>query len=530
MAVETTDVLIVGGSMVGLAQALFLARQGIRPVLVERHTEVSAHPRAQAASPRTMELLRALGLEQRVRERETPGAQYGDILQVTSLTGTELGRFDGPFRHDPNEVGTTGWTLIGQDRLEPVLLERARELGADLRFGTELVSHRQDADGVTSVLRDLRDGTERTVRSRYLVAADGFRAEIREGLGIGAHGRGVLGQQMSVIFHADLDPYVAGRSFFLCFVSNERVKGVLGRIGGPESDRWVLAPSLPPGASHREYSAEECVELVRAAVGVPELAVEVESASSWEVAAQVADRFRDRRVLLAGDCVHVMPPTGGFGGNMGVQDAHNLAWKLALVLRGQAGPELLDSYEQERAPVAEFTVEQGVIRYLQRSGLDAEAAARHRPETTVLFGQVYRSGAVLTEDGPDDGAPVEDPVVPSGRPGTRAAHLPLVVDGRTTPLHDLLTGGFLLLTGPAGAAWEPAAAAVRAATGLDLTARRVGAGEPPETVERFLKAYGVGPDGAALIRPDGFIAWRTAALPADPAEALGSTLARLLRP
>ncbi|GAA2299372.1 FAD-dependent oxidoreductase [Streptomyces hawaiiensis] len=523
MADETTEVLIVGGSMVGLAQALFLARQGIRPLLVERHAEISAHPRAQAASPRTMELLRALGLEDAVRARENPHAQYGDILQAESLTGAELGRFDGPFRFDRHEVGTTGWTLIGQDRLEPVLRERAEELGADIRFATEMTEFTQDADGVTAVLRSAGDGRERTVRARYLIAADGSRAPIRTSLGIGHHGPGVFGRQMNIVFHADLDPYVAGRTFFLCFVSNPVVKGVLGKLGGADSDRWVLAPSLPPGSDHRVFGTEDCVELVRAAVGVPDLPVTVESATSWEIAAWVADRFRSGRVLLAGDCAHVMPPTGGFGGNMGVQDAHNLAWKLARVLRGQAGPGLLDTYEQERAPVAEFTVDQGVIRYLQRSGLDEAAAARHRPETTVLFGHVYRSDAVVREAGDDDPAVVEDPTSPTGRPGTRAPHLPLVRQGKDVALHDLLDGGFWLLTGPDGTAWQGPAA------GLGLSFHRVGAEETPEVVERFLARYGVQRTGAVLVRPDGFIAWRSGGVVGEPAGALRAVLDAVLR-
>ncbi|BCL21961.1 FAD-dependent monooxygenase [Streptomyces tuirus] len=523
MADETTDVLIVGGSMVGLAQALFLSRQGIRPVLVERHADISAHPRAQAASPRTMELLRALGLEDAVRARENPHAQYGDILQAESLTGAELGRFDGPFRVDRHEVGTTGWTLIGQDRLEPVLRERAVELGADIRFATEMTEFTQDADGVTAVLRDLGDGSERTVRARYLIAADGSRAPIRTSLGIGHHGQGVFGRQMNIVFHADLDPYVAGRTFFLCFVSNPTVKGVLGKLGGADSDRWVLAPSLPPGADHRVYGTEDCVELVRAAVGVPDLPVTVESATSWEIAAWVADRFRSGRVLLAGDSAHVMPPTGGFGGNMGIQDAHNLAWKLARVLRGQAGHGLLDTYEQERAPVAEFTVDQGVIRYLQRSGLDEAAAARHRPETTVLFGHVYRSDAVLREAGDDDTAVVEDPTAPTGRPGTRAPHLPLVRQGKDVALHDLLDGDFWLLAGPDGAAWQEPAAA------LGVSFHRVGSQEPSEVVERFLTRYGVQGAGAVLLRPDGFIAWRATGAVGDPAGSLVAALDAVLR-
>ncbi len=523
---EQTDVLIVGGSMVGLAQALFLAQQGIRPILIERHAHISAHPRAQAASPRTMELIRALGLEQKVRAQENPHAQYGDILQVESLTGAELGRFDGPFRHDPNEVSTTGWTLIGQDRFEPVLRTKAEELGADIRFATEMAEYEQDNDGITAVLRDLRHGTETTVRAKYLVAADGFRSQIREDLGIGTHGQGVFGRQMNVIFHAALDEYVADRQFFLCFVSNDKVKGVLGRLDN--ADRWVLAPSLPPEETHAEYSEEDCIEMVRAAVGVPDLDVAVESSTSWEVAARIADRFRSGRVLLAGDAAHVMPPTGGFGGNMGVQDAHNLAWKLALVLRGQAGPELLGTYEEERVPVAEFTVEQGVIRYLQRSGLDQEVAARHRPETTVLFGHVYRSGAVLQEPGTNDGAPVEDPTQPSGRPGTRAPHVELRTDGSETPLHDLLTGGWWLLAGPDSGLWERAADGVSRLTGIDIAFHRVGGEEPAAVVEEFLKKYGITASGAALVRPDGFLAWRAAEQPVDPAVELSAVVHRLL--
>ncbi|WP_329239550.1 FAD-dependent monooxygenase (plasmid) [Streptomyces sp. NBC_00111] len=523
---ERTDVLIVGGSMVGLAQALFLAQQGIRSILVERHAHISAHPRAQAASPRTMELMRALGLEQKVRAQENPHAQYGDILQVESLTGRELGRFDGPFRHDPNEVSTTGWTLIGQDRFEPLLRAKAEELGADIRFATEMVRYEQDADGVTAVLRDVRSGEENTVRAPYMVAADGFRSTVREGLGIGTHGQGVFGRQMNVIFHAALDEYVADRRFFLCFVSNDKVKGVLGRLD--DADRWVLAPSLPPQETHAEYSEEDCVEMVRAAVGVPDLEVAVESSTSWEVAARIADRFRSGRVFLTGDAAHVMPPTGGFGGNMGVQDAHNLAWKLASVLRGQAGAELLDTYEQERVPVAEFTVEQGVIRYLQRSGLDEEVAARHRPETTVLFGHAYRSGAVLPESGGDEGPLVEDPTQPSGRPGTRAPHFQLRAGGADTPLHDLLKGGWWLLAGPDAGLWERAAGQVSRLTGLVFDFHEVGGEEPVEVTEGFLKKYGITTGGAVLVRPDGFVAWRSVEQPADPAVELSAAVQLLL--
>jgi putative polyketide hydroxylase len=526
---DETPVLIVGGSMVGLASALFLAHQGVRPLLVERHAEISAHPRAQAASPRTMELLDGLGLGDAVRAVETPHAQYGDILQVESLSGKELNRFDGPFRHDTHGVSSTGWTLVGQDRLEPILRRRAEELGADVRFGTELVSYEQDDESVTAVIRRLADGSERTVRAKYLIAADGHRSPIRAGLGIGTHGRGTFGRQMIILFRADLEKYVDGRKFFLCFVSNPQVHGVLGQLGASGTDRWCLAPSLRPDDTHDDYSAERCLELVRAAVGVPDLPVSIEDASSWEIAAQVADRFRAGRVFLAGDSAHVMPPTGGFGGNTGLQDAHNLAWKLALVLRGTAEPSLLDSYEAERVPVAEFTTEQGVIRYLQRSGLDQEIAARHQPEATVLFGHRYRSDAVAAED--DDPAPVEDPRGASGRPGTRATHLQLRLRDRDTTVAELVHCDFALLAAPDGQEWLAAGAELCARLALPLDRYLVGPSPDATLVDptgEFTERFGIGRTGAVLVRPDGFVAWRSSGLPANPAGTLAGVFARLL--
>ncbi|MGR6316987.1 FAD-dependent monooxygenase [Micromonospora soli] len=526
---DETPVLIVGGSMVGLASALFLSHHGVRPLLVERHAQISAHPRAQAASPRTMELLDGLGIGDAVRAVETPHAQYGDVLQAESLAGAELNRFDGPFRHDTHGVSSTGWTLVGQDRLEPVLRRRAEELGADIRFGTELLDYRQDGDGVTARIRRTGDGAERTVRARYLIAADGNRSAIRTGLGIGTHGRGTFGRQMIILFGADLERYVDGRKFFLCFVSNPAVHGVLGQLGASGTDRWCLAPSLRPDETHTDYTPERCLDLVRAAVGDPALSAVIEDASSWEIAARMADRFTAGRVFLAGDAAHVLPPTGGFGGNMGIQDAHNLAWKLALVLRGTAGAGLLDSYEAERLPVAEFTTEQGVIRYLQRSGLDPETAARHQPEATVLFGHRYRSRAVAPED--DDPATVEDPRQASGRPGTRATHLPVRHDGRDTTVVELVNRDFALLTTPDGRAWLDAGGEVCARLGLPLDRHVVGAGPDATLIEpsgTFAERYGVGARGAVLVRPDGFVAWRAPELTGDPAATLTAVFDRVL--
>jgi hypothetical protein len=334
---------------------------------------------------------------------------------------------------------------------------------------------------------------------------------------------------MIILFRADLERYVDGRKFFLCFVSNPQVHGVLGQLGASGSDRWCLAPSLRPDDTHEDYSTDRCLTLVRAAVGVAELPAVIEDASSWEIAARLADRFRAGRVLLVGDAAHVMPPTGGFGGNMGVQDAHNLAWKLALVLRGTADARLLDSYETERIPVAEFTTEQGVIRYLQRSGLDPETAARHQPEVTVLFGHGYRSDAVVSAD--DDPALVEHPGHASGRPGTRATHLPLRHQGRETTVAELVHRDFALLAAPGGREWVDAGAEVATRIGLPLDRYLVGA-EPDATLVdptgEFPDRYGVSRTGAVLVRPDGFVAWRAPELTGDPVRTLADVFGQLL--
>ncbi|GDY29738.1 FAD-dependent monooxygenase [Gandjariella thermophila] len=524
---EETPVLIVGGSMVGLASALFLAHHGIRPLLVERHARLSMHPRSISATPRTMEILRALGLEREVRAAENPNARYGRVVQVESLAGRELGWFDGPFREDDDGVSATGWTLIGQDRLEPILFARAEALGADIRLATEMVDFHADVDGVTAVIRDRASGATRTVRAAYLIAADGNRSGIRATLGIGTHGLGTFSRQLNVLFRADLTEYVAGRRFFLCFVNRPEVHGVLGQLDASPDGRWRFAASVSPGQTHDRYSERRCAELVRTAVGVADLDLTVLDVTSWEIAARVADRFRAGRVLLAGDAAHVMPPTGGFGGNLGVQDAHNLAWKLSLVLRGAAAPGLLDSYDAERRPVAEFTVDQGVLRYRQHSNLDEAEAARFRPPSTVQFGHIYRSPAVLPEN-PDDGAVVEDPTRPSGRPGTRAPHLWLRHHGRDIGVHDLVRRDFLLLAAARGGAWL--AAAERAATdlGIPVDAYQVDSAGLVDVDGAIQNRYGLTDTGAVLIRPDGFIAYRAARLPGDAAAALTGVLGRLL--
>jgi hypothetical protein len=253
--------------------------------------------------------------------------------------------------------------------------------------------------------------------------------------------------------------------------------------------------------------------------------VEVEDVQRWSASADYAERYRAGRVLLAGDAVHVMPPTGGFGGNCGVQDAYDLAWKLALVLGGSAGDALLDTYDAERRPVGAFTTEQAYTRYVLRldPSLGKENLAPIVDEAAVEIGYGYRSSAVT--GAPGDDTLWEDPREPSGRPGFRAPHVPL--DGGSRSTVDLFGRRFVVLAGPAGEAWCTAARAASSGGPVRIEAYRLGAEieDPEHEVER---AYGIGADGAALIRPDGFVAWRTSSTGGDPEHELPAALAAAL--
>jgi hypothetical protein len=248
----------------------------------------------------------------------------------------------------------------------------------------------------------------------------------------------------------------------------------------------------------------------------------------WTAAAAHAARFRDGRVFLVGDAAHVMPPTGGFGGNTGVADAHNLAWKLAMVLGGTAGRGLLDTYDPERRPVCDLIVEQAYTRYVLRvdPSLPRDGLAPPLDDPSLELGTVYRSAGVLAEDA--DTTPA-DPRKPAGQLGARAPHLPVLLDGVPASVHDVLGRDFVLLAGPDGGAWWRAAEQAGTALGVPLAAHRVGPdGTLVDSGGTFPAAYGIGRDGAVLVRPDGVLAWRSASAPSDVGAAIQDAMRRLL--
>jgi 2-polyprenyl-6-methoxyphenol hydroxylase-like FAD-dependent oxidoreductase len=522
-------VLIAGGGPVGLSASLFLSRQGIRSLLVERHPGTSILPKARGINARTMEIYRQFGVEQAVRDAGLAPERTGFIVWTESLAGKELERrVPGRMSAANRAASPVPNCLCAQDDLEPVLRRCAEaEPLAELRFNTELVEASQADDCVTAVLADRVNGTETLVRAQYLIAADGAQSRIRRMLGVHMLGREQVYDSVNILFNADLRPWTADRPSALYFVEQPDLRATFLTINA--SDRWsFLIHSLKHyNYTPADFTPERCVALIRQAVGVADLPVHVLGVSAWEASAVVADRYRNARIFLAGDAAHEMPPTGGFGMNTGVQDVHNLAWKLAAVLHGQADTSLLDTYHAERQPlgvaITRASLENSLSmgRTSRQDGAVLPRAA-FLSEQGLIFGAAYESAAVIGDGSP---APVlDDPVtqyVPSARPGCRAPHVWLRRGEERVSTIDLFGPRFVLLTGSRGGAWLDAAAEVAAATQLPLVAHMIGGdGALVDDDGNWAEAYGVAQDGAVLVRPDGHVAWRSASGVAAPVAVL----------
>jgi 2-polyprenyl-6-methoxyphenol hydroxylase-like FAD-dependent oxidoreductase len=539
-------VLIVGGSLVGLSAALFLRWHGIDSLTVERHSGTAIRARAGHFHLRTVEILRSVGLEEVIRRRSEE--QYhpdGGINNVESLAGREIANYFPNLNAGVAEFSPTVRLFINQDALEPIIRTRAEELGARLRYRTECTALTPDPDGVTAVLTDLDTGTQTTARARYVIAADGNRSPIRERLGIGMHGHGLLSNSITIYFRAqaDLGPLLAGRNQGVHYVTNPVLRGffrldrsgnagflsvnLVGDISRPEIVTGY--PSAPWANVADGITDERALELLRAAIGVPDFPVMIEDIATWRAIADGADRYQEGRVFLLGDAAHVVPPNGGYGGNTGVQDAHNLAWKLSLVLTGVAGPGLLQTYDAERRPIGDLTVEQAYARYVTRVApyLGTENVQPLVDDFTMEIGYRYNSAAVIAET---DGSrpPHEHPRESRGRPGGRAPHLWLDRRGARVSTLDLLGRNFVLLAGQQGQDWCTAAEQAARHLEVGLNAYRVGGDELADANGGFPDSYGISAAGAVLVRPDGFIGWRALDATGCSAETMTRVLSTLL--
>ncbi len=540
-------VLIAGGGPVGLAASLLLSQHGIRSLLVEQHPGTSTYPKARLINARTMEILRGLGLEQNLREVAIPHAR--NVIYAPSLAGAEIMRrpMEKVIPEAVRDWSPTWGCTSTQEMIESVLLARARQqAAAQIRFNTQLASFEQRDDQVRATLVHRPSGRVQQVRARYLIGADGSHSAIRDALGIRLLGQPVLSHSVSILFRADLSRWVGDREINMCVITmNPAANGLLINDGW---NRWRFIAFYDPadGEGPEDFTHERCVQVVRAAIGVPELTVELYGIAPWSDAALVAERFYDRRVFLAGDAAHQMSPAGGFGMNTGIQEAHNLAWKLAAVLQGWAPPVLLDSYETERAPVARLMTEQmarnmGSIRATQGAVADGAGAdfapaqpgtrpglgrarsrmgrAESHREHGLVFGTTYDSPVIV----PDGTVPIQvtNPIteyVPNARPGSRAPHVWLERNSERVSTLDLFGSEFVLLAGTAGQTWCDAAKEAARMLGIPLQMLSADdSGELRDASHTWVKTYGVEDDGAVLVRPDGYVAWRYVTSKLQPA-------------
>lgn len=506
---ERVPVLIVGAGYAGLSAAALLAWRGVRCMLVERRGSTSQLPKAHGLNRRSMEVLRVVeGLEEALHLSSGADANDSTLIIAERVVGPIIATLVTKSSLDLTLVSPAKVCTAGQDRVEPVLLRYAEENGAKVRFSTRLIHFRADSEGVEAIVRDERTGAETTVFADYLIAADGAEGTIREAGNVKMEGPGVLAHTISILFEADLESVLPSRGLVLYYLRNPSFSGAL--VTCDDSNRFQLNVEFNPARDKAsDFDEQRCVELVRDAVGISDLELKICDIWPWKMSALMADRMSFGRVFLAGDCAHVMPPVGGLGGQTAIQDAADLAWKLAMVIKGHAAPALLDSYEPERRPVARIAIARQIANYVERLLPERQELRIPGDEYDMLstsIGYRYRSAAIITE-ADDDGSAVENPAHASGAPGTRLPHVWLERGEKRLSSHDLIGRNFVLFAGPEGKSWIEAAQEI-ANSSAPLCCYRLSV-DVADPFGEFLSRLGLSSSGAVLVRPDGYIAWRS---------------------
>ena len=564
MADITTEVLIIGTGPSGSATAALLSSYGIQNVAINRYRWLANTPRAHITNQRAMEVLRDLGpeVEDEAYMFATRQDLMGENIFCESLAGEEIGRMKSWGNHPLSQAehlmsSPTKMNDLPQTFMEPLLFKTACQRGTQARMSTEYLSHTQDADGVTTTCRDRLTGKDLTIRSKFLIGADGGKSLVAEHAGLPFEGKMGVGGSMNILFRADLSKYVAHRPSVLYWVMQPGadVGGIgmgLVRMVRPWNE-WLIVWGYDINGPEPDVTPEFATGVARQLVGDPALEIELLSANVWTVNNRYATRTANGRVFCMGDAIHRHPPSNGLGSNTSIQDAFNLAWKLALVLKGQAGERLLDSYDEERAPIAKQIVTranqsiaefgpifealgmgEGVDPVQMQKNLNARTegteAGEHQREAIrkaiafkkyefdahgIEMNQRYRSGAVVT-DGQIEPAFTLDADLhyqPTTWPGARLPHAWVYRrdTGAEVSTLDLCGHGrFTLLTGLGGEAWLQAAAEVSQDLGLEILTHMIG---PRQTYidhsGDWARASEIRDNGCLLVRPDHHVCWRS---------------------
>lgn len=570
-----TDVLVIGAGPAGLTAMAVLARYGTKAITVTKYPGTANSPRAHITNQRTVEIMRDLGIEDEVMAEAMPQDQMGQQVFATAFAGQELCRMmtwgAGVDRNAEYRAASPSQMCNApQHMLEPLILKAGLREGAEVRFGTELVEIRQDADCVIARVRERESGREYDIRARYAIGCDGARSTVVEQIGFEIEGEMGLGDAFTVWLEADLTRYTKHRSGALFFVCE------------PGSEVWLSAWTcvkpwtewnplfLRHGLDRMESSEEAVLERVRSAIGDPSVDVKIKRISNWQINHAVAARYRRGRVFIAGDAAHRHPPANGLGSNTSIQDAYNLAWKLAFVISGKAREGLLETYNDERQPVGRQVVDRAnksvaeLQPWAEALGLkpgqttkeawanldelysDSAVGAQRREALFkgieamnwqfnaigVELGQRYESAAVVS-----DGTPfppfVNDPELhyhPTTHPGAHLPHVWIEHGHNRVSTIDLARGGrFALLTGIGGEAWLSAAEQVGREMDVEIAGFSVGLRQPYDDVlGEWTRRREVTDHGCILVRPDGFVGWRSHDAVADPVAALRTIMGQIL--
>ena len=574
-----TDVLVVGSGPAGASSAALLSMYGVKNMVVTKWNWTCRTPRAHITNQRTMEVLRDLGIENQVMMEAAPQEIMGNNVFCTSLAGEELGRLQTwgthPSRKADYDLASPGKMCdMPQNLMEPLLIGAAGRRGSTICFNWEFQSLMQDEHGVTADVLDHVSGIIHTVRAKYLIGADGGRSKVAEQIGLSMEGKMGVAGSLNIIIEADLSRYVAHRPSVLYWIlqPGSDVGGIgmgVVRMVRPWNE-WLLIWGYDIKDGPPKLTDAMATEIAHNLIGDHSIPIKIKATSVWTVNDMYATSNTQGRVFCMGDAVHRHPPSNGLGSNTSIQDAYNLAWKLALVLKGKADPSLLATYDAERSPIARQIVKRanqsigefgpifdalGLLSTKDAEQMKANMAKlkdnniaaaeqRERLRKAIAFksyefnchgvemNQRYRSAAVVGDGTPEPAFTRDKELYyqATSYPGARVPHVWLDQGGNRISSLDLTgKGKFSLLTGIGGEAWVEAAKTVSAETGVEIVASVIGPGRHAfDVFGAWAVAREVGETGCLLVRPDQHVGFRAEAAGADATQQLRAAMQQIL--